>query len=160
MHKQMSDYKILAFQFGTLARMLQVDPPPKAVKVTMSKRIPLVGDELKAYEEEQERVKKEEALKASLSKEEELKASQGSNAKASAPMVVDASLSCKSSNGIRFFSLDDPNGIRWLHIFRSIRGLSYLIISHLQWHIIVWNIIYFLIATFSSSRKVSLTLFI
>ncbi|KAM0888196.1 hypothetical protein ACQ4PT_028531 [Festuca glaucescens] len=85
-------------QFGTLARMLQVDPPPKAVKVTMSKRIPLVGDELKAYEEEQERVNKEEALKASLSKEEELKASHGSNAKASAPMVVDASLSCKSSN--------------------------------------------------------------
>jgi cleavage and polyadenylation specificity factor subunit 2 len=82
--------------------MLQVDPPPKAVKVTMSKRIPLVGDELKAYEEEQERVKKEEALKASLSKEE-LKASHGSNAKASDPIVVDASLSCKSSNGI--FSL-------------------------------------------------------
>ena len=50
--------------------MLQVDPPPKAVKVTMSKRIPLVGDELKAYEEEQERIKKEEAIKASLVKEE------------------------------------------------------------------------------------------
>uniref|UniRef100_A0ACD5XYD1 Uncharacterized protein n=1 Tax=Avena sativa TaxID=4498 RepID=A0ACD5XYD1_AVESA len=85
-------------QFGTLARMLQVDPPPKAVKVTMSKRIPLVGDELKAYEEEQERIKKEEALKASLSKEEELKASHGSNAKATDPLVVDASSSRKLSN--------------------------------------------------------------
>jgi cleavage and polyadenylation specificity factor subunit 2 len=78
--------------------MLQVDPPPKAVKVTMSKRIPLVGDELKAYEEEQERIKKEEALKASLNKEEEKKASLGSNAKASDPMVIDASTSRKPSN--------------------------------------------------------------
>uniref|UniRef100_A0A453M597 Cleavage and polyadenylation specificity factor subunit 2 n=1 Tax=Aegilops tauschii subsp. strangulata TaxID=200361 RepID=A0A453M597_AEGTS len=85
-------------QFGTLARMLQVDPPPKAVKVTMSKRVPLVGDELKAYEEEQERIKKEEVLKASISKEKELKASHESNAKASDPMVVDASSSRKSSN--------------------------------------------------------------
>uniref|UniRef100_A0ACD5T9S1 Uncharacterized protein n=1 Tax=Avena sativa TaxID=4498 RepID=A0ACD5T9S1_AVESA len=84
-------------QFGTLARMLQVDPPPKAVKVTMSKRIPLVAEELKAYEEEQERIKQEEALKASLSKEE-VKASHGLNAKASDPMVVDASTSCTSSN--------------------------------------------------------------
>ncbi|PAN11008.1 hypothetical protein PAHAL_2G133300 [Panicum hallii] len=84
-------------QFGTLARMLQVDPPPKAVKVTMSKRIPLVGDELKAYEEEQERIKKEEAIKASLVKEEELKASHGSNAKASDPMAIDASSSHKSA---------------------------------------------------------------
>jgi cleavage and polyadenylation specificity factor subunit 2 len=69
--------------------MLQVDPPPKAVKVTMSKRIPLVGDELKAYEDEQERIKKEE----------ELKASHGSSTKASDPMVADASSSRKSSNG-------------------------------------------------------------
>ncbi|KAL6906173.1 hypothetical protein ACP4OV_003774 [Aristida adscensionis] len=85
-------------QFGTLARMLQVDPPPKAVKVTMSKRIPLVGDELKAYEEEQERIKKEEALKASLVKEEESKVSNGSNAKPSDPMIIDASSSRRSSN--------------------------------------------------------------
>ncbi|TVU10576.1 hypothetical protein EJB05_44117 [Eragrostis curvula] len=85
-------------QFGTLARMLQVDPPPKAVKVTVSKRIPLVGDELKAYEEEQERIKKEESLKASLIKEEELKASHGLNAKASDPMAIDGSSSRKSSN--------------------------------------------------------------
>lgn len=75
-------------QFGTLARMLQVDPPPKAVKVTMSKRVPLVGDELKAYEEEQERIRKQEALKASLIKEE-LRASQGSDAIVSDPMVID-----------------------------------------------------------------------
>lgn len=108
MYLQVSDYKLFAFQFGTLARMLQVDPPPKAVKITMSKRIPLVGDELKAYEEEQERIKKEEALKASLSKEEELKASHGSKAKVSDPMVIDASSSRKSSNGIR-----------WLHIFAN-----------------------------------------
>ena len=55
--------------------MLQADPPPKAVRVTMSKRVPLVGEELAADEEEQNRIKKEEALKASLIKEEESKAS-------------------------------------------------------------------------------------
>ncbi|XP_050385415.1 cleavage and polyadenylation specificity factor subunit 2 [Argentina anserina] len=76
-------------QFGTLARMLQADPPPKAVKVTMSKRIPLVGEELIAYEEEQNRIKKEEALKASLIKEEELKASHGPDVSMSDPMVID-----------------------------------------------------------------------
>ncbi|XP_052209031.1 cleavage and polyadenylation specificity factor subunit 2 isoform X2 [Diospyros lotus] len=78
-------------QFGTLARMLQADPPPKAVKVTMSKRVPLVGDELAAYEEEQNRIKKEEALKASLVKEEESKASHGSDDIMGDAMVVDAS---------------------------------------------------------------------
>ncbi|KAK1260114.1 Cleavage and polyadenylation specificity factor subunit 2 [Acorus gramineus] len=76
-------------QFGTLARMLQADPPPKAVKVTMSKRVPLVGEELKAYEEEQERIKKEEALKASIAKEEELKASRVPDTNLGDPMVVD-----------------------------------------------------------------------
>lgn len=93
--------------------MLQVDPPPKAVKVTMSKRIPLVGDELKAYEEEQERIKKEEAIKASHVKEEELKASHGSNAKASDPMLIDASSSRKSANGIL-----------WINIFVNFAGQS------------------------------------
>ncbi|XP_020574589.1 cleavage and polyadenylation specificity factor subunit 2 isoform X2 [Phalaenopsis equestris] len=83
-------------QFGTLARMLQVDPPPKAVKVTMSKRIPLIGDELKAYEEEQERIKKEAALKSNVNKE--LRASQGSDAKAGDTMVIDASSSHISSD--------------------------------------------------------------
>ncbi|XP_024172640.1 cleavage and polyadenylation specificity factor subunit 2 isoform X2 [Rosa chinensis] len=78
-------------QFGTLARMLQADPPPKAVKVTMSKRIPLVGEELIAYEEEQNRIKKEEALKASLIKEEELKASHGADVSMSDPLVIDTS---------------------------------------------------------------------
>ncbi|KAJ7974176.1 Cleavage and polyadenylation specificity factor subunit 2 [Quillaja saponaria] len=78
-------------QFGTLARMLQADPPPKAVKVTMSKRVLLVGKELIAYEEEQNRIKKEEALKASLIKEEELKTSHGSDNNMSDPMVIDAS---------------------------------------------------------------------
>ncbi|XP_043717262.1 cleavage and polyadenylation specificity factor subunit 2 [Telopea speciosissima] len=77
-------------QFATLARMLQADPPPKAVKVTMSKRVPLVGEELRAYEEEQNRIKKEEALKASLSKEEDLKPSHESDANLGDPMVIDA----------------------------------------------------------------------
>ncbi|KAF7147235.1 hypothetical protein RHSIM_Rhsim03G0187300 [Rhododendron simsii] len=78
-------------QFGTLARMLQADPPPKAVKVTMSKRVPLVGDELAAYEEEQNRIKKEEALKASLIKEEESKAPHGSHLSVGDPMAIDDS---------------------------------------------------------------------
>ncbi|XAR53657.1 hypothetical protein NMG60_11022294 [Bertholletia excelsa] len=78
-------------QFGTLARMLQADPPPKAVKVTMSKRVPLAGDELAAYEEEQNQIKKEEALKASIIKEEESKASHGSDPNVGDPMVIDAS---------------------------------------------------------------------
>ncbi|KAK7279800.1 hypothetical protein RJT34_24858 [Clitoria ternatea] len=43
--------------FAILARMLQVDPPSKAVKVVVSKRVPLVGEELIAYEEEQNRIK-------------------------------------------------------------------------------------------------------
>lgn len=76
-------------QFGTLARMLQADPPPKAVKVTVSKRVPLVGEELIAYEEEQNRIKKEEALKASLMKEEEFKASQGVDINTIDPMIID-----------------------------------------------------------------------
>lgn len=74
-------------QFGSLARMLQADPPPKAVKITLSKRVPLVGEELAAYEEEQNR-KKEEALKASLNKEEEVKTESDSNL--GDPMVIDS----------------------------------------------------------------------
>lgn len=77
-------------QFGTLARMLQADPPPKAVKMTMSRRVPLVGDELIAYEEEQKRLKREEELKASLIKEEESKASHGPDNNLSDPMVIDS----------------------------------------------------------------------
>lgn len=94
---------MMILQFGTLARMLQVDPPPKAVKVTMSKRIPLVGDELKAYEEEQERIKEEEALKATLSTEEELKASRGVDANIGEPMVIDATSPRVPSNGNGMF---------------------------------------------------------
>lgn len=82
--------------------MLQVDPPPKAVKVTMNKRVPLVGDELKAYEEEQEKIKKEAAQKASLSKE--LRVSLGSDANAGDAMVIDASSSHISSDGELFIS--------------------------------------------------------
>lgn len=74
-------------QFATLARMLQADPPPKAVKITLSKRVPLVGEELAAYEEEQNR-KKEEALKAILNKEEEVKPVLDPNL--GDPMVIDS----------------------------------------------------------------------
>lgn len=85
-------------QFGTLARILQSDPPPKAVKVTMSRRIPLVGEELAAYEEEQERIKREEALKATLVKEEESKTSVGAEVVTSDPMVIDANITHPSSS--------------------------------------------------------------
>jgi cleavage and polyadenylation specificity factor subunit 2 len=84
--------------------MLQADPPPKAVKVTVSKRVPLVGEELIAYEEEQNRIKKEEALKASLMKEEELKASHGSDNNTSDPMVVDSGNNHASSEGMSCIS--------------------------------------------------------
>uniref|UniRef100_A0A7I4EGV0 Cleavage and polyadenylation specificity factor subunit 2 n=1 Tax=Physcomitrium patens TaxID=3218 RepID=A0A7I4EGV0_PHYPA len=40
-------------QMGTLAKKLQAEPPPKIVKVTMSQKIPLTGEELQAYELEQ-----------------------------------------------------------------------------------------------------------
>lgn len=80
--------------------MLQADPPPKAVKVTMSKRIPLVGEELIAYEEEQNRIKKEEALKASLIKEEELKASHGTDVSMSDPLVIDTSIAKSLPDGM------------------------------------------------------------
>lgn len=95
-------------QFATLARMLQSDPPPRAVKVTMSKRIPLVGEELAAYEEEQNR-KREEALKATLVKEEESKASLGAELSAGDPMVVDAKITQPSSNaaGLQFGAYRD-----------------------------------------------------
>ncbi|KAL3524286.1 hypothetical protein ACH5RR_017120 [Cinchona calisaya] len=86
-------------QFATLARMLQADPPPKAVKVTMSKRVPLVGEELAAYEEEQNRIKKEEAL-ATLIKEEESKASLRTELTTDDPMVLDASNTHTSSNAV------------------------------------------------------------
>lgn len=79
--------------------MLQADPPPKAVKVTMSERVLLVGEELKAYEEEQIRIKKEEATRASLTKEEDLKASHVSDIDAGDPMVIDVSNVHPSSDG-------------------------------------------------------------
>lgn len=63
-------------QFGTLARMLQSEPAPKVVKVTMSRKIPLTGDELKAYEEEQSRLNKEAAQNALKAREEESRALQ------------------------------------------------------------------------------------
>ncbi|GBG69921.1 hypothetical protein CBR_g4749 [Chara braunii] len=42
---------------GTLARVLQAEPAPKAVKVVMSKKVRLEGEELQAYEEEQRKLK-------------------------------------------------------------------------------------------------------
>ncbi|KAK6925825.1 Zn-dependent metallo-hydrolase, RNA specificity domain, partial [Dillenia turbinata] len=86
-------------QFATLALLLQSDPPPKAVKVVFSKRVPLVGEELIAYEEEQNRIKKEEAAKANFTKEKELKASLGSDPIGGDPMVIDAKTTHASSNG-------------------------------------------------------------
>lgn len=79
--------------------MLQSDPPPKAVKVTLSKRVPLVGEELAAYEEEQDRIKREEALKATLIKEEESKAAIGADIPVGDPMAVDGSCSHVASDG-------------------------------------------------------------
>lgn len=81
--------------------MLQADPPPKAVKVIVSKRVPLVGEELIAYEEEQNRIKREEALKASLIKEEELKAPNGNDNNTSDPMVIDSGKSHVSQESMR-----------------------------------------------------------
>ena len=80
--------------------MLQADPPPKAVKVTVSKRVPLVGEELIVYEEEQNRIKKEEALKASLMKEEEFKASQGVDINTIDPMIIDTGNNQPSPEGM------------------------------------------------------------
>lgn len=66
----------------------------------MSKRVPLVGEELIAYEEEQNRLKKEEALKAALIKEEEeSKALHGADINASDPMVIDVSKTHASHDG-------------------------------------------------------------
>lgn len=84
--------------------MLQADPPPKAVKVTMSKRVPLVGDELQAYEEEQNRLKREAALKANIVKEEELKASRSSENNVPEPMAIDSGSSHAPSDGMFFCS--------------------------------------------------------
>lgn len=66
----------------------------------MSERIPLVGEELAAYEEEQNRKRKEEALKATLLKEEESKATLGAELAVDDPMLVDAKIKQPSSKGI------------------------------------------------------------
>lgn len=104
--------RIFYLQFGTLARMLQSAPPPKFVKVTMSKRVPLSGEELIAYEEEQNRLKREEALRASLVKEEETKVSHGPDDNSSEPMVIDTKTThdgnvclklCKNSRSLDYY---------------------------------------------------------
>eukprot|EP00249_Psilotum_nudum_P015759 c25506_g1_i1 orf=216-2441(+) len=67
-------------QFGTLARMLQSESPPKVVKLTTSKKIPLSGEELKSYEEDQNRLKREAARKAAKPAEEGNQASPAAGA--------------------------------------------------------------------------------
>lgn len=71
----------------------------------MSKRVPLVGDELAAYEEEQNRKKQEEALKATLIKEEESKAVLGAELPTGDPMVIDSTITRASSDGIFLYFL-------------------------------------------------------
>lgn len=94
--------------------MLQADPPPKAVKMTTSKRVPLVGEELDAYEEEQNRLKKEDILKASVSKEEELKGTNPSELKSADPMVIDVSITNALSDGI-FYIFIKLLSLRMIH---------------------------------------------
>lgn len=64
----------------------------------------MVGEELAAYEEEQNRIKREEALKATLVKEEESKASVGAEVVTSDSMVIDTNVTHPSSNGIVQFA--------------------------------------------------------
>ncbi|KAL3683878.1 hypothetical protein R1sor_001900 [Riccia sorocarpa] len=71
-------------QVGTLSRKLQAEPPPKVVKVTLSKKVPLTGEELKAHEEENRA--KQEALKASEPAEDS--GSQLSGGTGTAPAAV------------------------------------------------------------------------
>lgn len=107
--------------------MLQADPPPKAVKVTVSKRVPLTGDELIAYEEEQNR-KKEEALKASLLKEEQSKASHGIDNDTGDPMIIDAGTgsnvapegmmidNCSFYYHVQFFFIKEITSIKTIYL--------------------------------------------
>eukprot|EP01018_Ginkgo_biloba_P031554 Gb_40959 [translate_table: standard] len=88
--------------------MLQAEPPPKAVKVIISKRVPLTGEELKAYEELQNRIKKEEALKASSAKEEDARSTLAGGDAVSDPMAIESGNGIASSEGIfvHFFSYE------------------------------------------------------
>ncbi|KAM0070739.1 hypothetical protein Hdeb2414_s0001g00016681 [Helianthus debilis subsp. tardiflorus] len=69
--------------------MLQLDPPSNAIIVNRSKRVPLVREELATYEEEQETIKKEVALKATLVKEEESKAVVDADVSKTDPILID-----------------------------------------------------------------------
>ncbi|XP_024532304.1 cleavage and polyadenylation specificity factor subunit 2 isoform X1 [Selaginella moellendorffii] len=71
-------------QVGTLARQLQVEPPPKIVKITISKKVLLVGEELEAYEREQSRLR-EEARNAASQQEPVQPASSSDDLMPSAP---------------------------------------------------------------------------
>ncbi|KAL2635973.1 hypothetical protein R1flu_007452 [Riccia fluitans] len=85
-------------QVGTLARELQREPPPKVVKVTLSKKVPLTGEELKAHEEENR--SKQEALKASEPAEDSGSQLSGGTGPAPAAAVEPA----KNNEGSNKFS--------------------------------------------------------
>lgn len=99
--------------------MLQADPPPKAVKITLSKRVPLVGEELAAYEEEQNR-KKEEALKASQIKEEEVKISHGSDPNLADPMMIDSRETSALADGMS--KLQEAMHLHHMYIKSFLKG--------------------------------------
>lgn len=85
-------------QVGTLSRKLQAEPPPKVVKVTLSKKVPLTGEELKAHEEQNR--SKQEALKASVPVEET--GSQLSGGSGPAPAVtVEPVKASEGNRGLR-----------------------------------------------------------
>eukprot|EP00850_Spirogloea_muscicola_P005295 SM000024S07757 [mRNA] locus=s24:318967:324274:+ [translate_table: standard] len=44
-------------QMGSLASLLQSQPPPKAVRLAVSRKVPLEGEELQRHEEEQQKAK-------------------------------------------------------------------------------------------------------
>ncbi|XP_026431729.1 cleavage and polyadenylation specificity factor subunit 2-like isoform X1 [Papaver somniferum] len=98
-------------QFATLARALQAVPPPTAVKVTTRNRVPLVIEELTAFEQEQHRINNEEALKTCVSNAEDAKASNGSDVKEGDPLFIDA------SNAHASAEVAIPNGAAHQDIF-------------------------------------------
>jgi len=79
----------------------------------MSKRVPLAGEELIAYEEEQNRLKREEALRASLVKEEETKASHGSDDNSSEPMIIDTKTTHDGKFFLILYNILLPLNILW-----------------------------------------------
>jgi cleavage and polyadenylation specificity factor subunit 2 len=83
-------------QIGTLSRKLQTEPPPKVVKVTMSQKVPLTGEELKAFEE-QSRAKQDILKTANISHEEGVTPATGTSP---GPVVATTIDPVKSTEGI------------------------------------------------------------